>query len=237
MQNMTTTITSRLLSFSFISVLMIFSFLMTGCSDDEDEPVVPDIPVVPETPDYSTIIIKDITNIPDNFTFDKVRIEIQGVDWSVIETLEFPYKDGQIVMALPTDFSSDKLQKVDRRNNDMSGHWPATSSDSDALVATLGDFFVYDGDKKVGRIAITNWTGVGSSADKAFVYYQYADRPFELTGSSNSYYYSECSFNKGWNAYANINPSEGSSQKVHCTTVIPESTLFWRLAESYVYNK
>ena len=37
--------------------------------------------------------------------------------------------------------------------------------------------------------------------------------------------------------FANINPSEGSSQKVLRTTTVPESTLFWRLAESYVYNK
>lgn len=147
------------------------------------------------------------------------------------------YENGQIVMTLPTRFSSEKLQTVDRRNG-MSGYWTGTSDDADALVATLGDFFVFNGDKRVGRIAISNWSGKGSSAGKAtLVSYQYADRPFTLTGSDKSYYYSNCSFNKGWNIFANINPaSEGGSAKVLRTTTVPESTLFWRLAESYVYN-
>ena len=81
-------------------------------------------------------------------------------------------------------------------------------------------------------------TGKGSSAGKAtLVSYQYADRSFTLTGSDKSYYYSNCSFYKGWNIFANINPaSEGGTAKVLRTTTVPESTLFWRLAESYVYN-
>ena len=120
----------------------------------------------------------------------------------------------------------------------MSGYWTGTSNDGDALVATLGDFFVFNGEKKVGRIAISNWTGRGSSAGKAtLVSYQFADRPFSLTGSDKSYNYSDCSFVRGWNMFANINPaSENGTGKVLRTTVVPESTLFWRLAESYVYN-
>lgn len=225
---MTTANTFRSLSLSFMSLLLTFCFIMTGCSDDDENE-----PEVPKIPDY-TITIKDIRDIPADFTFDKVRVKVQGVDWKTIRTLEFPYKDGQIVMALPVDFLSEELQKVDRRNNDISGHWSGTSSDADALVASLGDFFVYDGEEKVGRLAITNWSGRGSSAEKAFVYYHFTDRPFSLTGSDKSFYYSNCSFIRGWNAYANINPSESSSQKVLRTTSIPESTLFWRLAESYV---
>lgn len=123
-----------------------------------------------------------------------------GLDWQVIETLIFPYENGQIVMTLPATFPSERLQKVDRRNGDMAGYWTGTSNDGDALVATLGDFFVFNGDTRVGRIALSNWSGNGSSAEKAtLVSYQYADRPFILTGSDKSYYYSECSFNKGWN--------------------------------------
>ena len=119
-----------------------------------------------------------------------------GVDWQVIETLSFPYENGQIVMTLPTSFPSEKLQTVDRRNG-MGGYWTGTSDDADALVATLGDFFVFNGDKRVGRIAISNWSGKGSSTGKAtLVSYQYADRPFALTGSDKSYYYSNCSFYK-----------------------------------------
>lgn len=227
--------------FPFISVLLISGFLIVGCHDDDDgpeqEPPAPELPT-PEPPDYSTIIVKDIRNIPENFTFDKVRVQVTGLDWSVIETLEFPYENGQIVMALPTTFPSEKLQKVDRRVGiGVVGYWTGTADDGDALVATLGDFFVFNGETRVGRIAISNWSGKESSAGKAtLVSYQYADRPFTLTGSDKSYYYSDCSFNEGWNMFANINPAEGSSQKVLRTTNVPESTLFWRLAESYVYN-
>lgn len=226
----------RHLLYPVISVLLIFSLLMTGCSDDEngEEPPAPD---TPDAPDYSTVIVKDIQNIPANFIFDRVEVKVTGVDWQVIETLEFPYVNGQIVMTLPTDFSSEKLQVVDRRNG-MGGYWTGTSDDADALVATLGDFFVFNGEKRVGRIAISNWSGKGSSAGKAtLVSYQYADRPFTLTGSDKSYYYNNCAFNKGWNIFANINPvSEDGTAKVLRTTIVPESTLFWRLAESYVYN-
>lgn len=228
-----TTTTNRISQlFLFISVLFISGFLITGCHDDDDVPEQE-----PPIPDY-TIIVKDIQNIPENFVFDRVEVKVTGVDWSVIETLTFPYENGRIIMDLPTVFSSEVLQKVDRRGGDMSGYWTGTSNDGDALVATLGDFFVFNGDKKVGRIAISNWTGRGSSAGKAtLVSYQFADRPFSLTGSDKSYNYSDCSFGRGWNMFANINPaSENGTGKVLRTTVVPESTLFWRLAESYVYN-
>lgn len=228
-----TTTTNRISQlFLFISVLFISGFLITGCHDDDDVPEQE-----PPIPDY-TIIVKDIQNIPEDFVFDRVEVKVTGVDWSVIETLTFPYENGQIIMDLPTVFSSEVLQKVDRRGGDMSGYWTGTSNDGDALVVTLGDFFVFNGDKKVGRIAISNWTGRGSSAGKAtLVSYQFADRPFSLTGSDKSYNYSDCSFVRGWNMFANINPaSENGTGKVLRTTVVPESTLFWRLAESYVYN-
>lgn len=216
--------------FLFISVLLISSFFIAGCHNDDDAPEQE-----PPIPDY-TIIVKDIQNIPEGFVFDRVEVKVTGVDWSVIQTLRFPYENGQIIMDLPTVFSAEKLQKVDRRGGDMGGYWTGNADNGEALVATLGDFFVYNGDKRVGRIAISNWSGKGSSAEKAMVGYQFSNRSFSLTGSDNSYYYSKCSFNKGWNIFANINPAEGSSQKILCTTNVPESTLFWRLAESYVYN-
>lgn len=219
---------SNFLLYPFIFLLLIFSLLMVGCSDDENEGE-------PPVPNY-TIIVKDIQNIPDNFTFDRVEVEVTGADWQVIETLTFPNENGQIIMDLPTVFSPEVLQKVDRRGGDMGGHWTGTSNDGDALVATLGDFFVFKGDKRVGRIALSNWTGKESSAGKAMIGYQFADRPFSLTGSDKSYDYSDCSFVRGWNMFANINPASGNSAaKILRTTVVPESTLFWRLAESYVY--
>ena len=193
MYNRATVITDlRYLSYPVIFVLLIFSLLMAGCSDDENE----EQPPAPDVPNYSTLVVKDIQNIPADFTFDRVEVKVTGVDWQVIETLSFPYENGQIVMTLPTSFSSEKLQTVDQRNG-MGGYWTGTSDDADALVATLGDFFVFNGDKRVGRIAISNWSGKGSSAGKAtLVSYQYADRSFTLTGSDKSYYYSNCSFYK-----------------------------------------
>lgn len=229
----TAAICSNFLLYPVIFLLMIFSLLMAGCSDDENE----EEPPAPDTPDYSTIIVKDIRNIPDNFIFDRVEVKVTGADWQVIETLSFPYENGQIIMDLPTVFSPEVLQKVDRRGGDMGGYWTGTSNDGDALVATLGDFFVFKGDKRVGRIALSNWTGKGSSAGKAMIGYQFADRPFSLTGSDKSYNYSDCSFVSGWNMFANINPvSENGTAKILRTTVVPEATLFWRLAESYVYE-
>lgn len=229
MHNKTTvSIDSNFLLYPVICLLLIFSLLMAGCSDDENEGESP-------VPNY-TIIVKDIQNIPDGFTFDRVEVKVTGADWQVIETLTFPNENGQIIMDLPTVFSPEVLQKVDRRGGDMGGHWTGTSNDGDALVATLGDFFVFKGDKRVGRIALSNWTGKESSAGKAMIGYQFADRPFSLTGSDNSYYYSDCSFVRGWNMFANINPASGNNAaKILRTTVVPESTLFWRLAESYVY--
>lgn len=113
MYNRATVITDlRYLSYPVIFVLLIFSLLMAGCSDDENE----EQPPAPDVPDYSTLVVKDIQNIPADFTFDRVEVKVTGVDWQVIETLSFPYENGQIVMTLPTSFPSEKLQTVDRRN-------------------------------------------------------------------------------------------------------------------------
>ena len=123
MYNRATVITDlRYLSYLVIFVLLIFSLLMAGCSDDENE----DQPPAPDVPDYSTLVVKDIQNIPADFTFDRVEVKVTGVDWQVIETLSFPYENGQIVMTLPTSFPSEKLQTVDRRNG-MGGYWTGTS--------------------------------------------------------------------------------------------------------------
>ena len=148
MYNRATVITDlRYLSYPVIFVLLIFSLLMAGCSDDENEEQPPALDV----PDYSTLVVKDIQNIPADFTFDRVEVKVTGVDWQVIETLSFPYENGQIVMTLPTSFPSEKLQTVDRRNG-MGGNWTGTADDADALVATLGDFFVFNGIKGWGEL-------------------------------------------------------------------------------------
>ena len=70
----TVTIGSNFLLYPVICLLLIFSLIMVGCRDDENEEE-PSVPEVPDVPDYSTIIVKDIQNIPDNFTFDRVEVE------------------------------------------------------------------------------------------------------------------------------------------------------------------
>ena len=52
-----------------ISFLLMFGLLIAGCSDNENEEELP----APDVPDYSTIIVKDIQNMPKNFTFDRVK--------------------------------------------------------------------------------------------------------------------------------------------------------------------
>ena len=67
MYNRATVITDlRYLSYPVIFVLLIFSLLMAGCSDDENEEQPPALDV----PDYSTLVVKDIQNIPADFTFE-----------------------------------------------------------------------------------------------------------------------------------------------------------------------
>ena len=93
MHNKATT-SSNFLLYPVISFLLMFGLLIAGCSDNENEEELP----APDVPDYSTIIVKDIQNMPKNFTFDRVEVKVTGLDWQVIETLIFPYENGQIVM-------------------------------------------------------------------------------------------------------------------------------------------
>lgn len=221
-------------SFFLALLCLLFVGLMSGCKDDDNDS--PD-------PDPYTITVSDVIGIPDHVVFDRVKVEISGTCWEIIGSVEATYEHGDAVLTIPSVFLSEKLQKVDRSGNDMCGHWDVTASDPNALVARLGDFFAYNGDKRVGRIYLTDWTGEGSNSEKAFIYYHYTDRPFTLSGYNNqsSYVYST-SFKKGWNAYANINPVEQFDSNgnvirgaILCTTSFSDRTaLRWRF-ESYMY--
>lgn len=216
--------------YSIILFLLIFVMILSGCSKDENTNYPPD----PEPVIEPSISITNINNLPANVLFDRIEANITGECWSIIGTVEAKYENGQAVIKLPTSFTNEQLQIVDRRDNNMCGYWPAESSDPDALVATLGDIIAYQGTNKVGRVYLSNWSGKGTTAGKVFVYFQYADRPFSLSGSNNSYYYSDCKFKKGWNSYANINPiDEGTSENIRCTTTVPED-IFWCF-ESWVF--
>ncbi|WP_280746921.1 hypothetical protein [Parabacteroides sp. PF5-9] len=206
---------------------------MYGCKNDEDPETVISIPNTCLI--ENEIIISEIAGIPENVSFNKVKIEITGSCWEVIDLIEANYSEGVAIVSLPAHLPEEKLQLVVRLNNNMCGFWDATSDNTDARVAALGDIIAYNNNEQVGRIYLSDWSGEGSAAHKSFVYYHYADRPFTLSGKNATYNYS-ASFKEGWNAYANINPAESHGPGgVFCTTTITEKTpLSWHF-ESWVY--
>ncbi|MCD8081266.1 MAG: hypothetical protein LUF04_12940 [Bacteroides sp.] len=206
---------------------------LVSCSKDENTP--PEIE--PEVPNISmvenTILISDIAGLPEDDFFDKVQVEISGSCWEIIEGIEAAYEDGKITLELPTEFSAEQLSQVVRSHStDYCGFWPATSDDTEALVAGLGDIIAYKDGQKVGMLSLTDWSGEGSVAGKYFVYYQYADRPFTLSGYSSTYRY-EASFKTGWNAYAYVSLTEEGT--AICTTSIPEEAPLTWYFKSWVY--
>lgn len=206
------------------------ALLLTCCSKD-DVPEVPTIPVTCLTAE-NQIIISDIRGIPDGVTFDKIKIEISGVAWSIIATVVTNYGDGQAVVELPTGFAEEDLCKVARDDaGDYYGFWPAEGVDNrDARVAGFEDFVVYNGDTPVGRVYLTDSEGDNASDFKNYVYYHYANEPFTLSGfnytvngNQRSFQY-QASFARGWNAYFRI---KGDITLV--TTTVPEEiSLGWR---------
>ncbi|NDV63702.1 hypothetical protein D0T60_00285 [Bacteroides sp. 224] len=220
---------------SLLSTLLMASFLMlSGCKDDDKR--LPD-PQEEET-GVTEIQIADIVGIPDYVSFNKVRVEIKGDCWDVIDVVEAPYIQGEPITLLLSAPSSSKLMRVLRSSDsDYCACWPISSlaSNPDARVAELGDIIAYKDDFAVGRIYLTDWQDF-SVGEKIYIYYHYADRGFTLSGSNKSYTYS-ADFKKGWNMYANIlfvdpapdplNPPPLRANR--CTTVIPEGTgLHWR---------
>jgi len=212
-----------------------FLWIMTSCKDDDPEPLSP-----------YTITITDIEGIPSEVVFDKVVAEIRGACSETIGSVEAPYTHGKAVLEVSSIFPPEKLQQVERTKENMCGHWGTASSDPDALVAKLGDFIAYNGDVKVGRIYLTDWSGKGSTKGKTYIYYHYTDRSYTLSGENinlhgssmfkPSYEYS-AQFKMGWNIYAYINPPNTANNKtlILCTTTIPEDTqLHWQF-ESWVY--
>lgn len=206
---------------------------LLSCNKDEDTPTE----IEPEVPHISlvenTILISDIVGLPEKDFFDKVQVEISGSCWEMIAMVEAAYEDGKITLELPTEFSAEQLSQVVRSHStDYCGFWPATSDDTEALVAGLGDIIAYKGDQRVGMLSLTDWSGEGSVAGKYVVYYHYADRPFTLSGYSSTYTY-EASFEKGWNAYANVSLTEEGT--VLCTTSIPEEVSLTWYFKSWLY--
>lgn len=212
-----------------ISILFSSVCLTSSCSDDDD-----DFPKLPNTClSDDEIVIENIINIPEGVTFNKLKAEITGNDWGIIDVVETTYSEGKAVLSLPTSFSRGELQKVVRDSiSDYAGHWYAITDNADARVAELGDLVAYYNDKRVGMISLTDWTGEGAIIKKSTIYYHYTDQDYTLTTCSkmDSYQYKEASFKKGWNAYANINLSEesGAGAIVRTTAINKDTSYVWR---------
>jgi hypothetical protein len=157
--------------------------------------------------------------------FDRVSAEIKGFEWSVITTVTADYKDGKVVLPLPTAIEPESLCKVARDNaGDYTGFWPARDvSDRDAKVAALGDIIAWNGDRQVGRLYMSG----EFESKRYYVYFGYSDRPYTLSGGSISGSFSyRASFVRGWQPYYNVN-SGGSSISV--TTTLPAGiSLGWK---------
>jgi hypothetical protein len=176
----------------------------------------------------------DIEDIVSTETvFDRLTVEVVGFDWQTVATLQAPFQNDTARLILPDGFPAADLQRVDRGANgrSMEGYWPSVSSDPEAQVATLREeIIVWNGDRRVGRIFLTDWPGEGSSVGKMYLNFQYADRPFVLDGATgNSFRFDHCPFETGWNTTAKISTPTTS---IRVTTDIPENAkLAWRFEQ------
>lgn len=211
--------------------------LLSGCRKDGEPPMS----MPPNTGlDDNKITISNIEGIPANVSFNKIAVELYGTDWEIIGGATASYHEGKAVLTLPNVFSEQSLMKAVRSNaSDYTGCWPAVTDNPDARVAGLRDIFAYNNEERVGRIYLSNWSGKGAMSSKVFIKYHYADSPYTLSGynftikpSTQKSYKYEISFERGWNAYAEIKPPIGVSL---CTTSIPEETELKWYFQSLVY--
>ena len=206
----------------FLTALLLMGLLFTGCSKSNKVDLSSDTPF--------TITITDIKNLPSDLKFNRVSADLIGYDWGIIGRVEAP--NAQVIkLRLPESFQKEQLQLVNRLNGDLSGYWPASSTNTEARVATLGDIIAYDGDTAVGRLYLTSSTNPAKPNNTLFIKYQFASEAFELEGRNSSYTYKECLFVEGWNTFAHKNINESYTV---CTTLIPEDTELYWLFESWI---
>ena len=71
--------------------------LTAGCNDTQEnegarDPTTP-LPEPKPKPKTYPLVITDIRNLPPKTTFDRIAVQITGVDWSIIATVEAPYME------------------------------------------------------------------------------------------------------------------------------------------------
>jgi len=183
---------------------------LSGCGKDDVRPWV--------------VEITDVQNIPSGTTFDRITVELVGADWQTVTTVEAPWDGHRAVLRLPDMFVVEQLQRVDRGPNGraMEGYWPSVASDPAAgVVSTRDEFTAWSADRRVGRLYLTDWSGQGTTVDKMYLGFQWADRPFTLNGFTGKvgFLFNGTAFVAGWNTYAKLNTS---TESISVITDIPE---------------
>ncbi|NDV57198.1 hypothetical protein [Bacteroides sp. 519] len=216
---------TKLKSLTLLPLLVVITVYVMACENDDEEYTPLSLPHVYLS--NNEITIADIVGIPNNVTINKLKVEITGADWEIIDVIESTYSDGKFVLSLPDPLPDSQLQKVVRDNaSDYAGHWRAETNNPKAKVARLLDIVAYNNDEPVGVLCLTDWPQEGTIVGKSWIYYHYSNQTYTLSGTYGSYVH-QASFQKGWNAYANTNVSEEADYgSVICTTEIPMATTY-----------
>ena len=82
---------------SLLLALLAPVLLTAGCNDTQEnegarDPTTP-LPEPKPKPKTYPLVITDIRNLPPKTTFDRIAVQITGVDWSIIATVEVPYME------------------------------------------------------------------------------------------------------------------------------------------------
>ena len=82
---------------SLLLALLAPVLLTAGCNDTQEnegarDPTTP-LPEPKPKPKTYPLVITDIRNLPPKTTFDRIAVQITGVDWSIIATVEAPYME------------------------------------------------------------------------------------------------------------------------------------------------
>ena len=94
----TRTIPHRKISLCSLLLALLAPVLLTaGCNDTQEnegarDPTTP-LPEPKPKPKTYPLVITDIRNLPPKTTFDRIAVQITGVDWSIIATVEAPYME------------------------------------------------------------------------------------------------------------------------------------------------
>ena len=82
---------------SLLLALLAPVLLTAGCNDTQEnegarDPTTP-LPEPKLKPKTYPLVITDIRNLSPKTTFDRIAVQITGVDWSIIATVEAPYME------------------------------------------------------------------------------------------------------------------------------------------------